>query len=115
MRNTPVTKAKRGAMLAAFGCEPVAERVVVDGNVVSGGGVTAGSDFALTVASDWFGAETARKIQLGIEYAPHPSFDSGTPERADASVVAALREAAAARQNGREAALEEASARVAGG
>ena len=93
-------------MLAAFGCAPVAERVVVDGNVITGGGVTAGIDFALTVASEWFGAETARKIQLGIEYAPHPPFDSGTPERADASVVAALREAAAARQSEREAAVE---------
>ena len=102
-------------MLAAFGGEPVAERVVVDGNVITGGGVTAGIDFALTVASEWFGAETARKIQLGIEYAPHPPFDSGTPERADASVVAALREAAAARQSEREAAVERASARLANG
>ena len=102
-------------MLAAFGCESVAERVVVDGNIITGGGVTAGIDFALTVASEWFGAETAKKIQLGIEYAPYPPFDSGTPERADPSVVAALREAAAARQNERESAVEEASARVADG
>ena len=102
-------------MLAAFGCEPVAERVVADGNVITGGGVTAGIDFALTVASEWFGAETARKIQLGIEYAPHPPFDSGTPERADPSVVAALREAAAARQSEREAAVEQARARLANG
>ena len=102
-------------MLAAFGSEPVAERVVVDGNVITGGGVTAGIDFALTVASELFGAETARRIQLGIEYAPNPPFDSGTPDRADASVVAALREAAAPRQNEREAAVEEASARVTNG
>ena len=98
-------------MLAAFGCEPVAERVVVDGNVITGGGVTAGIDFALTVAAEWFGAEVAKKIQLGIEYAPHPPVDGGTPERADASVVEALREAAAARQREREAAVGEASAR----
>ena len=102
-------------MLAAFGCEPVAERVVVDGNVITGGGVTAGIDFALTVASEWFGAEAAKKIQLGIEYAPHPPFDSGTPERADAPVVAALREAAAARQSEREAAVGRASARLENG
>ena len=100
-------------MLAAFGCEPMAERVVVDGNVITGGGVTAGIDFALTVASEWFGAETAKKIQLGIEYAPHPPFDSGTPERADAAVVEALREAAQARQRERESAVDEASVRVA--
>ena len=102
-------------MLAAFGCEPVAERVVVDGNVITGGGVTAGIDFALTVASELFGADVAKRIQLGIEYAPHPPFDSGTPERADPAVVAALREAAAARQRERESAVEEASARNAGG
>ena len=69
-------------MLAAFGCEPVAERVVVDGNVITGGGVTAGIDFALTVAGEWFGAETARRIQLGIEYDPHPPYDAGAPEPA---------------------------------
>ena len=76
-------------MLAAFGCEPVAERVVVDGNVITGGGVTAGIDFALTVAGEWFGADTARRIQLGIEYDPHPPYDAGAPERADAPLVAA--------------------------
>ena len=91
----------------------MAERVVVDGNVITGGGVTAGIDFALTVASEWFGAETAKKIQLGIEYAPHPPFDSGTPERADAAIVAALREAAEARQSERESAVDEARVRVA--
>ena len=101
-------------MLAAFGCEPVAERVVVDGNLVTGGGVTAGIDFALTVAGEWFGAETARRIQLGIEYDPRPPFDAGAPERADASLVATVREAAAARQGEREAAVARAAARLGG-
>ena len=100
-------------MLAAFGCEPVAERVVVDGNVITGGGVTAGIDFALTVAGEWFGAEAARRIQLGMEYDPHPPYDSGVPDRADASLVAAVREAAAARQGEREAAVAQAAARLA--
>jgi len=99
-------------MLAAFGCEPVAERVVVDGNVITGGGVTAGIDFALTVAGEWFGAEVARRIQLGIEYDPHPPFDSGAPERADASLVAMVRDAAASRQGEREAAVARAAARL---
>ena len=102
-------------MLAAFGCEPVAERVVVDGNVVTGGGVTAGIDFALTVAVEWFGAETARKIQLGIEYDPHPPYDAGVPDRADASLVTAVREAAAVRQGEREAAVNRAAARLGDG
>ena len=102
-------------MLAAFGCEPVAERVVVDGNVITGGGVTAGIDFALTVAGELLGAEAAKRIQLGMEYDPHPPFDAGSPERADASVVAAVCEAAAARQTEREAEIERASARFANG
>ena len=96
-------------MLAAFGCEPVAERVVVDGNVITGGGVTAGIDFALTVAGEFLGAEAARKIQLGMEYDPRPPFDSGSPERADPAMVAAVREGAAARQTEREEAVKEAA------
>ena len=102
-------------MLAAFGCEPVADRVVVDGNVITGGGVTAGIDFALTVAGEWFGAEAARRIQLGIEYDPRPPYDAGAPDRADASLVAAVREAAAARQGEREAAVAQAAARLGAG
>ena len=102
-------------MLAAFGCEPVAERVVVDGNVITGGGVTAGIDFALTVAGEWFGADTARRIQLGIEYDPHPPYDAGGPERAGASLVAAVREAAAQRQREREDAVRRAAARLESG
>lgn len=99
-------------MLAAFGCEPVAERVVVDGNVITGGGVTAGIDFALTVAGEWFGEEAARRIQLGIEYDPRPPYDAGAPQRADPLLVATVREAAAARQAEREAAVEQAAARL---
>ena len=99
-------------MLAAFGCEPVSERVVVDGNTITGGGVTAGIDFALTIAGELFGAETARRIQLAIEYDPRPPYDAGSPARADAALVAATREASAARQAEREAAVERAAARL---
>ncbi len=102
-------------MLAAFGCEPVAERVVVDGNVITGGGVTAGIDFALTVAGELLGAEAAERIQLGMEYDPHPPFDAGSPERAGPSVVEAVCEAAAARQTEREVEIERATARLASG
>ena len=100
------------AMLAAFGCEPVAERVVVDGNLITGGGVTAGIDFALTVAGEVLGAEAARKIQLGMEYDPQPPFDAGSPERADPAMVAAVQEGAAARQSEREEAVKEAAERL---
>jgi cyclohexyl-isocyanide hydratase len=76
--------------LATFGAIPVAERVVIDRNRITGGGVTAGIDFALTVAGEIGGAETARQIQLGIEYAPAPPFAGGSPETADPAVVAAV-------------------------
>ena len=102
-------------MLAAFGCEPVSERVVVDGDLITGGGVTAGIDFALTIAGELFGAETARRIQLAIEYDPRPPYDSGAPARADASLVATVRGAAAARQAEREAAVGRAASRLAAG
>ena len=100
------------SMLAAFGCEPVAERVVVDGNVITGGGVTAGIDFALTIAAELFGTEAASSIQLGIEYDPHPPLDAGTPERAGESIVEAIREGAAAQQAERAAAVVQASVRL---
>ena len=99
-------------MLAAFGCEPVADRVVVDGDTITGGGVTAGIDFALTVAGELFGPETAQRIQLALEYDPRPPYDAGAPARADASLVAAVREASAARQDEREAAVRRAAARL---
>ena len=102
-------------MLAAFGCEPVAERVVVDGNLITGGGVTAGIDFALRVAGELFGAETARRIQLAIEYDPDPPYDSGSPASADEALVAAARGAAAARQGEREEAVARAAARLGDG
>src|SRR6188474_597955 len=55
-------------------------RVVRDGNVFTGGGVTAGIDFALTVAAELAGAEAAQRIQLSIEYDPAPPFTSGNPD-----------------------------------
>lgn len=95
--------------LAAFGATPVAERVVVDGKVITGGGVTAGIDFALRVAAEVAGAEVARKIQLRIEYDPHPPFD-GHPRTAAAELVAAVRQGAAARQAERGAQVAKAAA-----
>ena len=100
-------------MLAPFGCEPVAERVVVDGGTITGGGVTAGIDFALTVAGELLGPETAQRIQLALEYDPRPPYDAGAPARADDSLVAAVRGASAARQSEREAAVRRAVTRLA--
>lgn len=75
--------------LPAFGAIPDAGRVVRDRNRFSGGGVTAGIDFALTLAAELAGEEAAQRIQLVLEYDPAPPFDSGTPEKAgDARVEA---------------------------
>lgn len=76
-------------LLAAFGATPVAERVVKDRNRITGGGVTAGIDFALTVIAELRGEAEAKAIQLVYEYAPQPPFDSGTPEAAGPETVAA--------------------------
>src|SRR6516165_7029016 len=63
-------------LLAAFGATPTAGRVVRDGNLFTGGGVTAGIDFALTMTADLAGAKAAQAIQLQLEYAPAPPFDA---------------------------------------
>ena len=78
-------------LLPAFGAIPVAERVVVDGRLITGGGVTSGIDFALRVAAEVAGEKVARAIQLGVEYDPQPPFDSGSPERADPALVERIR------------------------
>ena len=96
--------------LAAFGATPVAERVVVDGNVITGGGVTAGIDFALRVVAEMAGEAVAKAIQLGIEYDPQPPFDSGHPRSADPAIVAKARASAAPRQAERRAQVEKAAA-----
>ncbi len=83
-------------MLAMFGAIPDPARVVRDGNVFTGGGVTAGIDIALTIAAEIAGEEAAKVIQLMIEYAPAPPFNSGRPETASAETVAAVRERFAA-------------------
>jgi len=68
--------------LRSYGAEPVAERVVVDGKIVTAAGVSAGIDMALQLASLVAGEDVARAIQLGIEYDPDPPFDAGSPEKA---------------------------------
>jgi cyclohexyl-isocyanide hydratase len=88
-------------LLPAFGAEPVAERVVVDGNVFTGGGVTAGIDVALAVAAAIAGQAAAEAIQLALEYDPAPPFASGSPEAADPAVLAGVLDRAAARQHDR--------------
>jgi transcriptional regulator GlxA family with amidase domain len=77
--------------LAELGAVAVPERVVFDGKIVTGAGVSAGIDMALALAAELAGVEVAQAIQLGIEYDPQPPFDAGSPEKAPAAIVDALR------------------------
>jgi cyclohexyl-isocyanide hydratase len=78
-------------LLPLFGAIADPGRVVRDGNIVTGGGVTAGIDMALTVMAEIAGADHAQAVQLAMEYAPEPPFDCGRPERAAPQIVAAVR------------------------
>jgi len=75
-------------MLTLFNAIPVDARTVVDRNRVTGGGVTAGIDFALTLTAMIRGEAHARAVQLALEYDPAPPFDSGSPGRAGPDLVA---------------------------
>ena len=77
--------------LGRLGAVPVAERVVFDGKIVTGAGVSAGIDLALQLAEGVSGEETARSIQLWIEYDPQPPFNAGNPRKANNSTVEELR------------------------
>lgn len=78
-------------MLRELGVEGAHERVVVDRNRITGGGVTAGIDFGLTVLAALRGEVVARTTQLMLEYDPAPPFDAGSPERAGAELTAMVR------------------------
>ena len=99
-------------LLASLGAIPVAERTVIDGNVITGGGVTAGIDFALRVVAEVAGEDVAKAIQLSIEYDPQPPFDAGSPKSAGETTVARQKQAGAAGQAVREAAVRAAAARL---
>ena len=75
------------SLLENYGAVPDPARVVRDGNVITGGGVTAGIDFALTVAAELSGPVDAQTIQLLLEYAPAPPFNAGRPETAPEEVM----------------------------
>jgi transcriptional regulator GlxA family with amidase domain len=77
--------------LRELGAEPVAERVVEDGKVVTAAGVSAGIDMALQLAARVAGDEVAQAIQLGIEYDPDPPFDSGSPSKAPSQLIELVR------------------------
>ena len=98
-------------MLPLFGAEPVAERVVIDRNRLTGGGVTAGIDFALRLTALIRGEAHARMVQLALEYDPIPPFDAGSPERAGVAVVEAYERRVAQLAPGRDDQLRALAAR----
>ena len=99
-------------LLPLFGAIIDEGRVVRDGNVITGGGVTAGIDFALTVAAEIAGDAYAQALQLGLEYAPAPTFNAGRPDLAPPEILAAVNARVAPLLAGREAQAREAAARV---
>ena len=96
--------------LRHFDVHQVAERVVLDGNRMTGGGVTSGIDFALTLMARLFGDERARRAQLFMEYDPSPPFASGSPRSSEPSLVAGIRDETAAFQKRRDEADRKAAA-----
>ena len=82
----------RDAILPLLGATPVGERVVTDGKVITGAGVSAGIDLALTLMAAIGGEEMAKMMQLNIEYDPQPPFRAGSPEQAGPKVTAMLSE-----------------------
>jgi transcriptional regulator GlxA family with amidase domain len=77
--------------LRDYGAEPVSERWVIDGKVVTAAGVAAGIDMALALVAEELGEDVAKAIQLGIEYDPAPPFDSGSPSKAAPELVEFVR------------------------
>jgi cyclohexyl-isocyanide hydratase len=99
--------------LSAFGATPAEARVCVDRNRITGGGVTAGIDFALTLVSIMVDRKTAELIQLRLEYNPAPPFKAGSPDTAPPEIVALLQEKIAPSRARRTEAVKRAAARLA--
>lgn len=99
-------------LLALFGAEPVQARHVIDRNRATGGGVTAGIDFALALMARIAGEDHARAVQLALEYDPAPPFDCGSPAKAGPALVEVYQQRAARLAPGRTAELIEAAARL---
>lgn len=77
--------------LHKWGAEPIQERIVESGKIITAAGVSAGIDMALLLAAKISGENIAKSLQLGIEYDPQPPFDSGSPEKADPKLLEILR------------------------
>ena len=100
-------------LLQPFGAIVDEGRVVRDGRLITGGGVTAGIDFAFVLLAELAGETAARAVQLGLEYAPAPPFDSGRPELASPEIMAAYRRRLGPIADARRAAAADAARRLA--
>jgi cyclohexyl-isocyanide hydratase len=98
-------------LLALAGATPVGKRVVEDGDLITGGGVTAGIDFGFALVARLRGEDTAKRVQLGLEYDPDPPFRAGHPSVADKRDVDAYVRDTAARYAERERLLRDAVTR----
>ncbi|MBN8870378.1 MAG: DJ-1/PfpI family protein [Solirubrobacterales bacterium] len=87
--------------LAELGANPVEDRVVFDGKYVTGAGVSAGIDMALSLVTEIYGPEVAQAVQLGIEYDPQPPHDAGAPEKADGQIVELVAATFSERESGK--------------
>lgn len=74
-------------LLGKLGANPVTDRVVERGKIVTAAGVSSGIDMALVLADRIAGPEVSQAIQLAIEYDPEPPYDSGSPEKAPQEIV----------------------------
>jgi putative intracellular protease/amidase len=99
-------------LLRPFGAIVSEQRVERDGNILTGGGVTAGIDFALTLLAELADDDYARRIQLSLEYAPAPPFESGRPELAPPQVLEPVQRMMALVAESRRQAVETAAARL---
>jgi cyclohexyl-isocyanide hydratase len=99
-------------LLAPFGATPAKTRVCIDRNRITGGGVTAGIDFALTLVSILTDCQTAEVIKLRLEYNPAPPFNAGSPDTAPPEILALLKERIAPYQQRRNQANGRAAARL---
>ncbi len=100
-------------LLAAFGAIPDPSRVVRDGSTITGGGVTAGIDLALTLMAEIAGADYAQGVQLTLEYAPSPPFSCGRPEDARPEILLNVQTRLNAIRAQRDAAVSRAASRLA--
>ncbi len=98
--------------LAPFGATPVKQRVVTDGKLITGGGVTAGIDFAFAVIDQIRGREEAASVMLALEYDPAPPFPGGTPDKTPPDILNRAQKASAQLLTVRHAQVTRAAAKL---